>query len=81
MKPRGGGWLEVLKKLSAHKHSTAHSYQYSFEANKKWSNFYAPSKEICEYIQGVSDKYGASRFVKLNHKVTSCVWDTSLKKW
>ncbi|EFX01581.1 flavin-binding monooxygenase [Grosmannia clavigera kw1407] len=59
----------------------SHSYQYSFEPNKTWSGFYAPSQEICGYIQRVADKYGVRRFVKLSHKVMSCAWDDSSKKW
>lgn len=62
-------------------HILAHSYQYSFEPNPKWSSFYAPAEEICEYLTGVATKYGVQRFVKLSHKVQSCVWDEEAKKW
>ncbi|EXJ79534.1 hypothetical protein A1O3_07813 [Capronia epimyces CBS 606.96] len=59
----------------------SHSYQYTFEPNPRWSGFYAPSQEICQYLQNVADKYGVPRFVKLSHKVVACVWDDSRKKW
>ncbi|KAH7367036.1 hypothetical protein B0T11DRAFT_221447 [Plectosphaerella cucumerina] len=59
----------------------SHSYQYTFAPNKKWSGFYAPSKEICEYIQSVSERFGANRFIHLRHKVTSAVWSETTKKW
>ncbi|KAH6984737.1 hypothetical protein BKA56DRAFT_481176 [Ilyonectria sp. MPI-CAGE-AT-0026] len=59
----------------------AHSYQYSFAPNKKWSSFYAPSEEICTYIQNVAQTYGATRFIKLQHEVTRCRWDDTLNKW
>ncbi|KAH8820421.1 flavin-binding monooxygenase [Xylogone sp. PMI_703] len=59
----------------------AHSYQYSFDPNPNWSAFYAPAKEICEYLTSRAEKYGATRFVKLSHKVTDCTWDDSIKKW
>lgn len=62
-------------------HQIAHSYQYSFEPNKHWSGFYATSEEIRNYIGGVAEKYGANRFVQLRHKVTSCVWDDTIKQW
>ncbi|CAF3645406.1 unnamed protein product [Fusarium graminearum] len=59
----------------------SHSYQYTFASNKAWSGFYAPSHEICDYINSVADKYGVRRFVYLQHKVTSAVWDDKKKKW
>ncbi|KAI1375083.1 flavin-binding monooxygenase [Hypoxylon crocopeplum] len=59
----------------------AHSYQYSFNPNPDWSAFYAPQREICAYLQGTAEKYGVLRFVKLSHKVESCRWDDSRKKW
>ncbi|KAF4333434.1 hypothetical protein FBEOM_12749 [Fusarium beomiforme] len=59
----------------------SHSYQYTFAPNKAWSGFYAPSREICEYINNVAETYGAKRFIYLQHKVTSATWDDSAKKW
>ncbi|KPI42856.1 putative sterigmatocystin biosynthesis monooxygenase stcW [Cyphellophora attinorum] len=59
----------------------AHSYVYSFEPNPGWSNFYAPSQEIQQYLQKVADKYSAGRFIKLGHKVVGCAWDATRSKW
>ncbi|KAF3761989.1 FAD/NAD(P)-binding domain-containing protein [Cryphonectria parasitica EP155] len=59
----------------------AHSYQFTFEPNKAWSGFYATSTEICKYIDGVAEKYGAKRFVQLHHEVVDCTWVESLKQW
>ncbi|KAF5263665.1 hypothetical protein FOXYS1_5574 [Fusarium oxysporum] len=59
----------------------SHSYQYTFAPNKAWSGFYAPSHEICAYIDGVAEKYGAKRFIHLGHRVTSATWNDTAKKW
>jgi len=59
----------------------AHSYQFTFEPNPNWSGFYAGSKEICDYLQNTTTKYGVDRFVKTEHKVTRCFWDDVAKKW
>jgi hypothetical protein len=32
-------------------------------------------------LGGIAEKYGVTRFVKLSHKVTSCIWDDAAKKW
>ncbi|EON98585.1 putative flavin-binding monooxygenase protein [Phaeoacremonium minimum UCRPA7] len=50
----------------------AHSYQYSFAPNKRWTSFYAPSAEICDYIQNIAETYGATRFIKLHHEASIC---------
>lgn len=59
----------------------AHSYQYSFAPNKRWSSFYAPAEEIGQYIHNVAEKYGALRFIQMQHEVTGCRWDDDLSKW
>ncbi|KAJ2970723.1 hypothetical protein NUW58_g9612 [Xylaria curta] len=59
----------------------AHSYQYTFSPNPKWSSFYAPGAEICAYLESTAKKFGAMRFVKLSHEVISCKWDQETKKW
>lgn len=67
--------------LTQHRPSLAHSYVYTFEPNQDWSSFYAPASEIQQYLQKVSDKYSAHRFIKLSHKVTGCYWDAEKLKW
>lgn len=61
----------------------SHSYQYSFAPNLEpgWSGFYAPAREICDYIQRTARRFGADRFVRLEHKVTDLRWDDEGKKW
>lgn len=59
----------------------SHSYQYSFAPNPNWSAFYAPAAEICEYLQGVAERFGVRRWVKTEHKVVNCRWDENVKKW
>ncbi|KAJ4393070.1 hypothetical protein N0V93_002277 [Gnomoniopsis smithogilvyi] len=59
----------------------AHSYQFTFEPNKYWNGFYAKAEEIRHYIERVSNKYGANRFIHLGRKVTSYGWDESKKQW
>ncbi|KAK4936739.1 hypothetical protein LTR10_022463 [Elasticomyces elasticus] len=53
----------------------AHAYTYSFEPNPNWSTFYAYAPEIKRYFQDFAEKYGLMRYVQLNSKVVSAVWD------
>ena len=59
----------------------AHSYQYTFSPNPHWSNLYAPGKEIQQYLQGVAEKFGATRFIKTSHRVEKCAWNADEKRW
>ncbi|GAB1311413.1 hypothetical protein MFIFM68171_01623 [Madurella fahalii] len=59
----------------------SHSYQYTFAPNPHWSNLYAPGSEIQQYLEGVAERFGATRFIKTSHKVEHCEWDDSQKKW
>lgn len=42
---------------------------------------YAPGREIQAYLQGVADKFGATRFIKTSRKVERCEWIAGEKKW
>ncbi|GME49208.1 putative flavin-binding monooxygenase protein [Neofusicoccum parvum] len=59
----------------------SHSYQYSFEPNLDWSSLYAPAREIQAYIERTARKYGADRFIKLEHAVRECWWEEGEGKW
>lgn len=60
---------------------SAHSYQYTFAPNPHWSSLYAPGAEIQRYLQGVAEKFGATRFIKTQHKLMRCIWNAETKKW
>lgn len=55
--------------------SPAHAYTYPFEPNPNWSSFYAGSAEILQYFKGFADKYDLLKYINLEHKVTSAIWD------
>jgi cation diffusion facilitator CzcD-associated flavoprotein CzcO len=59
----------------------SHSYQLTFEPNKKWSKFYAPAREIEAYWQGVAKKYDLYRHIQLNTKLVEAKWDDEAGKW
>ncbi|CZR42542.1 monooxygenase family protein [Fusarium proliferatum ET1] len=59
----------------------SYSYQFSFAPNPYWSSLYAPGAEIRAYMQDVAERYGANRFIKTSHQVTSATWDSENKVW
>jgi cation diffusion facilitator CzcD-associated flavoprotein CzcO len=59
----------------------AHTYQLSFEPNKKWSHFYASAKEIHQYWKSVVKKYDCMQYIKLGKRVIEARWDADKSKW
>lgn len=59
----------------------SHAYQYTFENNPNWSRFYAPGSEILSYLNHVADKYGARKYIKLQHLFKEARWNESTGKW
>lgn len=55
--------------------SPAHAYTYPFEPNPNWSSFYAGAAEILQYFKDFADKYDLLKYINLEHKVTSAIWD------
>ncbi|KPI34369.1 putative sterigmatocystin biosynthesis monooxygenase stcW [Cyphellophora attinorum] len=53
----------------------AHIYTYSFEPNPDWSSYYAGSAEIKQYFVNFAEKYDLNKYICLNSKVLSAVWD------
>ena len=76
----GGTWYEN-RYPGAACDIPSHSYQFSFNPRHDWSSLYAPSWEIRDYIEETAKKYGADRFIKLQHEVISCQWSQDLGKW
>ena len=59
----------------------AHTYQFSWEPNPRWSKFYAPAAEICEYLNDVVDKHDLRKYMHFNHKVVQAEWLESSSTW
>ncbi|KAL7757462.1 hypothetical protein ACKLNR_011989 [Fusarium oxysporum f. sp. zingiberi] len=59
----------------------SYCYQFSFAPNPYWSSLYAPGAEIRTYMQDIVERYGANRFIKTSHQVTSATWDSENKIW
>ncbi|KAI6846811.1 FAD/NAD(P)-binding domain-containing protein [Hortaea werneckii] len=76
----GGTWYEN-RYPGAACDVPSHSYQFSFNPKHDWSSLYAPSWEIREYIESTARKFGADRFVHLEHEVVGCRWDEAEGKW
>jgi hypothetical protein len=53
----------------------AHSYTYPFEPNPEWSQFYASAPEILQYFKGFATKYDLYKYVQLNSRILSAIWD------
>ncbi|KAF9888468.1 hypothetical protein FE257_008575 [Aspergillus nanangensis] len=55
----------------------SHNYTWSFEPKTDWSATYASSKEIYNYFDTFSQKYGLRRFCQVNHQVVKATWNAA----
>jgi cation diffusion facilitator CzcD-associated flavoprotein CzcO len=53
----------------------SHSYQFTWARNPNWSAYYSSSKEIWQYFKDISVRYALEKYVKLNTKVISAIWN------
>ncbi|PPR07982.1 hypothetical protein CVT24_002694 [Panaeolus cyanescens] len=59
----------------------SHTYTWSFEPKKDWSSVYAGSAEIKQYFTDFANKYELLKYVKLNHTVSSAIWNERAGNW
>jgi cation diffusion facilitator CzcD-associated flavoprotein CzcO len=59
----------------------AHTYQFSWAPNPRWSKFYAPAPEIRQYLNDVADNHGLRKYMKFNHRAVSAHWQEELSTW
>jgi cation diffusion facilitator CzcD-associated flavoprotein CzcO len=52
----------------------AHTYTFSFEPKTDWSGYYSFADEIQDYMVKFYEKYGLSKFVRLNTEVKGARW-------
>jgi cation diffusion facilitator CzcD-associated flavoprotein CzcO len=48
----------------------SHLYSYSFEPNPDWSHRFSPGAEIQRYFEGVVERYGVAKHLRLGSEVT-----------
>ncbi|WP_304175487.1 NAD(P)/FAD-dependent oxidoreductase [Phenylobacterium aquaticum] len=59
----------------------SHLYSFSFELNPDWPRVYSAQPDILAYIEGVVEKHGLSKHIRLNAEVTSAAWDADAGLW
>ncbi|HKU36662.1 MAG TPA: NAD(P)/FAD-dependent oxidoreductase [Polyangiales bacterium] len=59
----------------------SHLYSFSFEPNPRWSRMFAEQREILEYLNHVTDKYGVRPHIRFGCKVESAHWNDRRCVW
>jgi cation diffusion facilitator CzcD-associated flavoprotein CzcO len=59
----------------------SHLYSFSFALNPNWSRFYAPQREILEYLQRVAHDRGVADRIAYGAEVSSGRWDEREQRW
>jgi cation diffusion facilitator CzcD-associated flavoprotein CzcO len=59
----------------------AHLYSYSFELNPRWTQPYAPQREIRAYLEHCVTKYGVGPYLRLGVAVREATYDEATATW
>ncbi|RAL00166.1 flavin-containing monooxygenase [Aspergillus ibericus CBS 121593] len=57
------------------------AYSFPWRANPKWSSFYSSAKEIWEYLKQIVIEEDMMKYIQLNTRVVSTIWDETKSKW
>jgi cation diffusion facilitator CzcD-associated flavoprotein CzcO len=59
----------------------SHLYSYSFARKPDWTKTYAGQPEILRYFEDCAERFGISRHVRPNTRITSARWDEGARRW
>ena len=59
----------------------AHTYQFSWAPNTRWSKFYAPAPEILAYLQDVVEKHALRKYMHFRHRAVGADWQEESSTW
>lgn len=57
------------------------NYQFSWAPSPEWSSFYSGAPEILQYFKDVAEKYDLNKYVRLNHRIVSAIWNEDDQLW
>ncbi|OOF92101.1 hypothetical protein ASPCADRAFT_153419 [Aspergillus carbonarius ITEM 5010] len=57
------------------------AYSFPWRANPNWSSFYSSAKEIWEYLKQIVVEEGMMKYIQLNTRVVSAIWNEAKSKW
>ena len=75
----GGDLLLIFQRCACDVPS--HNYTWSFEPKTDFSSVYPKAKEIFQYFDDFSRKYGLRKFCKTRHQVTGAYWEGKRGQW
>lgn len=59
----------------------SHLYSFSFEPNPGWTRTFAPQREILEYLERCTDKYGVRPHIRFGTMATGATFDERTGLW
>jgi len=59
----------------------SHLYSFSFEPNPRWSQTFAGSAEILEYLKGVADKWKLRPHIRFDTEIVGAEYDEAAGQW
>jgi cation diffusion facilitator CzcD-associated flavoprotein CzcO len=59
----------------------SHLYSYSFARKPDWTKTYAEQPEILRYFEDCAERYGISRHLRPNTRISAAHWDERTRRW
>ncbi len=80
-RPEPGGTWSVNRYPDIRVDTISITYEFNFEKDYRWSEYFGRGKEVREYLEMVSKKYGAFDNTKFDHDLQKATFDEARDVW
>ena len=80
-RPEPGGTWSVNRYPDIRVDTISITYEFSFEKDYRWSEYFGRGKEVREYLEMVSKKYGVFANTRFSRDLQKATWDEDRAVW
>lgn len=76
----GGTWL-TNDYPDARVDIASHHYQLTVTPRHRWQHWFAPQRELLDYLGGIADEFNLRRDIRFNTELTDARWNEEALRW
>lgn len=80
-RPEPGGTWSVNRYPDIRVDTISITYEFNFEKEYRWSEYFGRGKEVREYLEMISKKFGVFENTRFEHEVTAATFDDDRDVW
>jgi len=80
-RPEPGGTWSVNRYPDIRVDTISITYEFNFEKEYRWSEYFGRGKEVREYLEHVSKKFGVYANTRFSHELKRATYDEGRDKW